>query len=92
MCNCFDDTLEAIKSAANEQLGSSKCVDGSIEVKWRNQVFYFGDKQSGVGVALYVDTSYLPKKKDGTHAKSRKKLENGFKMKFCPFCGGKFGG
>ena len=89
MCDCFDEKLEAVKAAASEQLKDAPMVEGSFESKWRNGVFFL-DGKPNAPVALYIDSEYRPLKKDGTPAKSKKKLESGFKMAYCPFCGEKY--
>lgn len=90
MCNCFDEMLEKVTVTAEEQLKDTPMVEGSFEINWRNRVF-FTDGGKNAPVVLYLDSSYIPLKKDGTPAKNRKKLQNGFKMSHCPFCGAKYG-
>lgn len=89
MCNCFDDMLNRVKGMAEEQLKDTPMVDGSFKIDWKNRVFFMGEGESAP-VALYLESEYLPLKKDGTPAKNKKKLENGFKMSHCPFCGNKY--
>ncbi|AUR83343.1 hypothetical protein NVP1033O_69 [Vibrio phage 1.033.O._10N.222.49.B8] len=89
MCNCFDEMLERVKGMATEQLKDTPMVEGSLKIDWKNRVFFL-DRGKSAPVALYLETEYIPLKKDGTPAKNKKKLENGFKMSHCPFCGEKY--
>ncbi len=89
MCNCFDEMLDKVEAHAKEQLSGTPMVDGSLKVDWHNRVYFLDGKKSAP-VALYVNTEYRPLKKDLTPAKNLKKLQNGFKMSHCPFCGEKY--
>ena len=89
MCNCFDEMLEKVEIMAKEQLADTPMFDGSLKMEWRNRVFFLDGKKSAP-VAMYIDSSYIPLKKNGEPAKSKKKLENGFKMSYCPMCGEKY--
>ncbi len=88
-CNCFSEILDKVKVMASEQLSKTPMVEGSLKVEWRNRVFFL-DGNNNAPVSLKIETEYLPIKKDGTAAKSKKKLENNFKMSHCPFCGAKY--
>ena len=81
--------LDKVKAMAAEQLKDTKMVEGSFKIDWRNRVWFL-DGGISAPVALYLDSSYTPLKKDGTPAKNKKKLENGFKMSHCQFCGTKY--
>lgn len=88
-CNCFSEVLDKVKSMASEQLSNTPMVKDSLKVEWKNRVFFL-DGNNNAPVSLKIETEYLPIKKDGTPAKSKKKLENNFKMSHCPFCGTKY--
>jgi hypothetical protein len=89
-CNCFEDMKKRIETMATEQLKDTPMVEGSLKVEWKNRV-YFLDNNDSAPIALYIETGYQPLKKDGTPAKNKKRLENGFKLSHCPFCGRKYG-
>lgn len=86
MCNCFNEMLEKVEVMAKEQLANTPMVEGSFKIDWRDRVFFPNGKQ-GAPIAIYLDSSYIPLKKNGEPMKSKKKLQNGFKMSHCPFCG-----
>ena len=89
MCNCFNEMLDRVKDIAKEQLKDARMVEGSLEIDWKNRVFFLDGKPSAP-IAIYIQTEYLPLKNNGEPAKNKKKLENGFKMSHCPFCGEKY--
>ena len=88
-CTCFDEMLNRVEAHAKEQLKETPMVEGSLTVEWQNRVFFLSSAPNAP-VALYVNTEYRPIKKDGTPAKNVKKLQNGFKLSHCPFCGTKY--
>ncbi len=92
-CNCVDDTLlDFTEKCVTPQMEKRPHVSGSVDVRWLDSViFLFNQDKPKYPLTLNIETKYRPLKKDGTPAARDKKLTNSFIMKYCPFCGVKWG-
>lgn len=78
-CDCLND----VKNKLSEKLTPKEKVV-NFKCNWKDQVFRF---DGGCGVGLYIESSYIKIKKDGT-LYANKTIKSLFvAMSYCPFCG-----
>ncbi|WP_417585316.1 hypothetical protein [Nitrincola sp.] len=86
-CNCFDETLEAMKAHIIEKLPEG-VVD--FEASWEGHSFILSDRDH-VPVNPQINYTYRKIKKDKTPAANLSKGQVKVFCSYCPFCGREIG-
>ncbi|RYU41316.1 hypothetical protein ERW49_18735 [Aliivibrio finisterrensis] len=87
MCNCINETLEALKEKVIANLPCS-ADKSTFTINFKNRIFRFDGKDNNV--LLGIEYEYFKTKNDGTKHKNKTKEQTNLEMSYCPMCGEKY--